>query len=110
MPSNLRDGLTSGLSTASKKRRPGNHYLESPFLLSKHAFQTRAGLYTRFIVISRLGFYCAPSQQRLTSFFGVYYADNTQYITLRTTPPPPTIPRNAMILQDLLLSTRGVRT
>jgi hypothetical protein len=49
MPSNLRDGLTSGLITASKKRRPGNHYLESPFLLSKHAFQTRAGLYTRFI-------------------------------------------------------------
>jgi hypothetical protein len=49
MPTNLRDGLTSGLSAASKKRRPGNHYLESPFLLSKHAFQTRAGLYTRFI-------------------------------------------------------------
>jgi hypothetical protein len=45
MPGNLRYGLTSGLSTASKKRRPGSHYLESPFLLSKHGRE----LYTRFI-------------------------------------------------------------
>ena len=33
MPGNLRYGLTSGLSTASKKRRPGSHYLESPFFI-----------------------------------------------------------------------------
>ena len=49
MPGNLRYGLTRGLSTASKKCRPGSHYLESPFLHSKHAFQTRPELYTRFI-------------------------------------------------------------
>jgi hypothetical protein len=49
MPGNLRYGLTSGLSTASEKRRPGSHYLESPFLHSKHAFQIRPKLYTRFI-------------------------------------------------------------
>src|ERR1700686_5420769 len=45
MPGNLRYGLTSGFSTASKKRRPGSHYLESPFLHSKHAPE----LYTRSI-------------------------------------------------------------
>jgi hypothetical protein len=45
MPGNLRYGLTSGFSTASKKRRPGSHYLESPFLHSKHGPE----LYTRSI-------------------------------------------------------------
>jgi len=45
MPGNLRYGLTSGLCTASKRRRPGGHYLGSPFLLSKYAPE----LYTRFI-------------------------------------------------------------
>jgi hypothetical protein len=45
MPGNLRYGLTSGLSTASKKRRPGSHHLESPLLHSKHGPE----LYTRFI-------------------------------------------------------------
>jgi hypothetical protein len=110
MPSNLRDGLTSGASTASKKRRPGNHYLESPFFTFQTRFPNTSRIVHPFHFISRLGFDSAPSQQLLTSFFCVYYTDNTQYITLCTTPPPPAIPRNAMILRDLLLSTRGVRT
>src|SRR3984893_17953564 len=106
MPGNLRYGLTSGLSTASKKWRPGSHYLESPFLLSKYgpncspvSFHLPLGILLRTI---------AAAFDSI--FLGVYYTDNTQYITLCTTPPPPTIPRNAMILQDLLLSTRGVWT
>jgi hypothetical protein len=45
MPGNLRYELASGLSTASKKRRPGSHYLESPFFHSKHGPE----LYTRSI-------------------------------------------------------------
>jgi len=69
MPGNLRDGLTKGLSTASKKRRPGSHYLESPFLLSKHAFQTRPELYTRSISSPALDLIAqqrkqAPGQRR----------------------------------------------
>ena len=93
MPGNLRYGLTSELSTASKKRRPGSHYLESPFLRSKHAFQTRPELYTRFIFISRLGFDSAPSHYfagkgaseapslgRLISFLCIYYLCITQDI------------------------------
>ena len=87
MPGNLRYGLTSGLSTASKKRRPGSHYLESPFLLSK-LLHSKHGpeLYTRSISSPAWDFDGAPWQQRLTSFSGVYYTDITQYITL--CPPP----------------------
>ena len=42
----------------------------------------------------------------LTPFLDVYYTDITQYITLC----PPPIPRNAMILQDLLLATTWIWT
>ena len=59
MPGNLRYGLTSGLSTASKKRRPGSHYLESPFYIPNTDQNC-----TPFHFISRLGFDSAPSQQR----------------------------------------------
>src|SRR5260370_5171203 len=60
MPGNLRYGLTSGLSTASKKRRPGSRYLESPFF----TFQTRTRIVHPFHFISRLGFDSAPSRRR----------------------------------------------
>ncbi len=106
MPGNLRYGLTSGLSTASKKRRPGSHYLESPFLLSKYGPE----LYTRFISSPGWDLIAQDRQQRLTSFLGVYYTDITQYITLCPPLPPPRIPRNAMILQHLLLTTTWIWT
>jgi len=85
MPGNLRYGLTSGLSTASKKRRPG----KSLFGISFFTFQIWTRIVHPFHFISRWGFDSAPSQQRLTSFLGVYYTDITQYITLR---PPPQFP------------------
>jgi hypothetical protein len=59
MPSNLRDGLTSGLSTASKKRRPGNHYLESPFFTFQTRFPNTSRIVHPFHFISGLGFYWA---------------------------------------------------
>jgi hypothetical protein len=43
-------------------------------------------------------------------FVDVYYMYSTQYITLHPLPPPPSIPRNTMILHDLLLTTTWIRT
>jgi hypothetical protein len=43
-------------------------------------------------------------------FLDVYYMYIVRHITLCPLPPPPSIPRNAMTLKHLLLTTTWIRT